>query len=112
MLKHFIHSISHSDVIPPLKSVDIHGSVTTYPSDVQKVMLLNNPFVSISTLDTSSGVRPVPAHFPFVCLQNVSLTKTEIVDIITNLITNTAVGEDLISHLETKRTCESLSKPV
>jgi len=28
MLKHLIHSLSHSDVIPPLKSVDIRGSVT------------------------------------------------------------------------------------
>ena len=45
------------------------------------------------------GSPSVPTHFPFVCLQNVSITETEIEDIIQYVITNKAVGEDLISHL-------------
>ncbi len=108
MLKHLINSHSHSDVIPPLKSVDIHGNVTIYTSEEEKATCLNNYFVSISTLDSSSGVLPVPTQFPFACLQNVSLTETEIIDLIKILITNKAVGEDLISHLVLKRTSESI----
>ena len=112
MLKHLINSHSHSDVIPPLKSVDIHGNVTIYTSEEEKATCLNNYFVSISTLDSSSGVLPVPTQFPFACLQNVSITEIEIIDLIKILITNKAVGEDLISHLVLKRTSESISKPL
>ena len=58
LLKQLIRSHSHSDMIPPLKTIDPDGNVNIYLSGEEKANCLNNYFVSISTLDTSSGVLP------------------------------------------------------
>ncbi len=112
LLKQLIRSHSHSDMIPPLNTIDPDGNVNIYMSGEERANCLNNYFVSISTLDTSSGVLPDSSVFAFNYLDEVSINESEIKNIIKILFTNKAVGEDLISHLVLKRTCSSIAKPL
>ena len=84
--------------IPPLKSLPNDNQENYAFTDCEKANLLNNYFVSISTIANSDADVPdiLPLSESFI--NHITLTEAEIVDVIDTLMTNKAVGDDLISH--------------
>jgi len=109
-LKQLIKTNSHPNSIPPLQSTDSDGNLILHVSDIDKSNCLNKYFASIASLNDSTGVLPQFFDISNAKLYNLSISESEIMDVIKCLITNKAVGGDLISHIVLKKTCNSISK--
>ena len=112
LIKHFIKSNKNAEQIPPLKTTSQTGEEVYAFTDLEKANCLNDYFVSISTVDDSTATLP-----PFSCktqnrLNYIHIEESEIVDVILTLNVNKASGDDQISHMVLKHTCESIKKPL
>ena len=97
-----------SKMIPPLRKKD--DSLTI--SDIDKANLLNDYFVSISTIDESQSNLPDFILKTNYFLNDILITESEISDILSHLIVNKANGPDEISHRMLKETCSTINKPL
>ena len=99
------------DTLPILRTTE-NGHEYFHCTDEKKAECLNLFFSSISTVNDTNANLP-----PFVSITNIRLTHIaisaeEIVNIISNLNTNKAVGPDLISHKLLKMAKYNISKPL
>lgn len=95
--------------IPPLQYTDSYSSAF---SDVDKINALNEYFASIACIDDDNSVLP---HEIFMCdnlFVNMCINEQEIIDILSILPVNKAIGADLISHKMLKATKFSIVKPL
>ena len=97
-----------SKMIPLLRKQD--DSLTI--SDIDKANLLNDYFVSISTIDESQSNLPDFILKTNSFLNDILITESEISDILSHLIVNKANGPDEISHRMLKETCSTINNPV
>ena len=96
------------ETIPPLRKQDQSLSV----SDVDKANVLNDYFVSISTIDDSHTTLPDFILKTNSSLNNIRITDREISDILLNLNVNKATGPDEISHRMLKETHSTICQPL
>lgn len=94
--------------IPPLRNTDGSYSI----SDEDKANVLNDFFISISSLDDTNTV--LPDFFPITLksIENIDITESEITDILSNLVTKKASGPDEVSHRMLKETSKSVCIPL
>ena len=81
-------------------------------SNEEKVEALNNYFSSISCIDDSGANLP---DMYFLCnnvIDSIFITEEDIIDIITTIPTNKAIGPDKISHKMLKNTVSTIVKPL
>ena len=102
-LKQLIKTNSHPNSIPPLQSTDSDGNLIVHLSDTDKSNCLNRYFASIASLNDSAGVLPQFLDISNAKLYNLPISESEIIDVIKCLMTNKAVGGDLISHIVLKK---------
>ena len=91
---------SKTSIIPPLETPNDSYSFT----DLEKANLLNNYFCSISTIDDSNINLPEFNIRTESLLLNVNIETSEVIDVLSNLQLNKAVGPDGISHRMLKHT--------
>ena len=94
--------------IPPLKISDGNFAFT----EEEKASAFNNYFRSISSINDENITLP---HFELrtdSSLEIITISESEIVDILSNLKVNKACGPDGISHRMLKHTCKTISKPL
>jgi len=99
---------SNGNSIPPLHNPDNSYSFT----DLEKADSLNDYFVSISSVDDLNVILPTFNLKTRSELINISVTETEITDVIDNLDSNKASGPDEISHKMLKATSSSVCTPL
>ncbi len=109
IVKEIMNSKGHNSNIPPLKKDDNTYAVT----DLEKAECLASYFSSISTLDDSNieppNIDPIQVdNF----LENITINKQDISDIISTLDINKASGPDKISHRMIKGTIKSITTPL
>ena len=81
-------------------------------TDLEKANLLNNYFCSISTIDVSNINLPEFNIRTESSLLSVNIETSEVIDVLSNLKLNKAVGPDGISHRMLKHTCHSIATPL
>lgn len=94
-----------------MKNIDFGGREHFAFSDLDKANVLNDYFVSISRLDESKSSLPVFTSKTETLLTDINVQESEIIDIIKNLVTNKACGEDQIGHILLIKTCYTVVKP-
>lgn len=92
-------------LLDPVTNVLLH-------EDKAKANLLNNYFCSISTIDDSNHDPPDLPLRTDSLLQNIVISEQDIKDILLNLQTGKACGDDIISHEMLKSTAETICKPL
>lgn len=112
LLRHFIKTNKNSETIPPLKTVNENGEESFAFTDLDKANVLNDYFVSISKLDEANATLPEYDIKTQNSLSDIQIEESEIVDVISSLVTNKACGEDQISHFLLKKTCHTIVKPL
>ena len=98
--------------IPPLKTLNTNVTDTFAFTDNEKANLLNDYFVSISTVENNDADIPAFNLLTNSKIENVVITENEITEMINTLISNKAVGEDLISHRVLKQIKFSVANPL
>ena len=98
LLKQFLNKNKPLNSIPPLSSSPTSIDQTFAYLDEEKANVLNDYFVSISTLSNSNVTLPQFQSLSNSYIESITVTEKEISDVIQSLISNRAVGEDLISH--------------
>ena len=81
-------------------------------SDFDKVEALNNYFVSISPLVDNEPALPKFSLFCNTILDRIEIVEQDIIDIISVLPVNKAIGPDSISHKMLKATIHTVSIPL
>ena len=99
---------SKTSIIPPLETPNDSYAFT----DLEKANLLNDYFCSISTIDDSNINLPEFNIRTDSWLLNVNIETSEVIDVLSNLQLNKAVGPDGISHRMLKHTCHSIATPL
>ena len=99
---------SKTSIIPPLETPNDSYAFT----DLEKANLLNDYFCSISTIDDSNINLPEFNIRTESLLLNVNTETSEVIDILSNLQLNKAIGPDGISHRMLKHTCHSIATPL
>ena len=97
--------------IPPLQVKD-NGNVHITYSDFDKVEALNSYFASISSLFDNEPTLPDFSLFCNNVLENIEIVEQDIIDIISVLPINKAIGPDSISHKMLKATIFTISTPL
>lgn len=97
--------------IPPLQNVQ-DGVVNISYSDIDKVESLNNYFASISSTHDNEPTLPQFILFCNKIFDNIVITEQDVIDIISTLPVNKAIGPDDISHKMLKSTIFSVSIPL
>ena len=98
--------------IPPLQESNDHGVARIIYNDTDKVEALNNYFVYVSSLLDNEPTLP---DFRLLCndiLDNIVIGEQDIIDIISILPVNKAIGPDNISHKMLKATIFSIAYPL
>ena len=111
MLKDLFNTKS-SNVLPPIQYTDSNGNEHIAFSDLEKIELLNNYFTSITRLDDNNEEIPniekkTNEFFPDILIQ-----EQEILDIISIIPVNKAIGPDGISHKMLKSCKDTISRPL
>ena len=96
---------SKTSIILPLETPSDSYAFT----DLEKANFLNNYFCSISTIDDSNINLPEFNIRTESSLLNVNIETSEVIDVLSNLQLNKAVGPDGISHRMLKHTCQSIA---
>ncbi len=112
LIRHLVKSNKNSEIIPPLKSTLEDGSEVYNYSDSDKANCLNDFFASISRVNDTNANLPEFIPKTLNHLTDISILESEIIDIISVLNANKAVGEDLISHKILINTKHTISKPL
>ena len=105
-------NVKSSTVIPPLVYYPDNRAQSIAFSNEEKVEALNNYFSSISCIDDSGANLP---DMYFLCnnvIDSIFITEEDIIDIITTIPTNKAIGPDNISHKMLKNTVSTIVKPL
>jgi hypothetical protein len=105
-------NIKLSTEIPSIQIQDNNGTNKFAYSDMDKIETLNTYFSSISYLDDSNETLPTLYSLCSNSLCNITINEQEIIDIISILPVNKAVGPDLISHKMLKSTISTVAKPL
>ena len=107
-----VFNVKSSSEIPPLQYSNDNGKPSLAYSSSEKVEVLNSYFSSISFIDDSNAKLP---DFYSLCNKSISdicILEQEVIDIISILQTNKAVGPDNISHKMLKSTVLTIAKPL
>ena len=80
-------------------------------TDIEQSNLLNEYFVSISTIDDQHAILPVYRSLSNSFVDTLTVSEEQINEVIKSSVTNKAVGEDLIIHRVLKNTRGTISKP-
>ena len=107
-------NVNSSSEIPPLQYSNDKGEPSFAYSSSEKVEVLNSYYSSISFIDDSNAKLP---EFHSLCnnsISNIRILEQDVMDIISILQTNKAVGPDNISHKMLKSTCTvfTIAKPL
>ena len=98
--------------IPPLQEINDHGVARIIYNNTDKVEALNNYFASISSLLDDEPTLP---DFRLLCndiLDDIVIGEQDIIDIISILPVNKAIGPDNISHKMLKAAIFSIANPL
>jgi hypothetical protein len=87
----------------PTLLVDENGNEQHYKTDAEKESCLNEYFILVSHIDTTSTQLPVFVQKSNNNIENFTITYQEIIDILSLLPVNKAVGPDDISNKNFKR---------
>ena len=112
LLKQFIKSNKNCEIIPPLKTITDDGEEHFYFSDANKANCLNDYFVSISTINDNNILLPNFISKTNNTIETISITEQEVLDILSTLNPNKAVGEDKLSHRVLLLTKHTICKPL
>jgi hypothetical protein len=112
IIRYFVKNNDCTNNIPPLIKQSIDGETDFFTSDQEKADCLNDYFASISTVNDSGAVLPPFLPKTDLNLSNISITESEIEDVIRVLALNKACGPDLISHKMLKGVSETIPKPL
>ena len=99
---------SKTSNIPPLETPNDSYAFT----DLENVNLLNDYFCSISTINDANINLPEFNIRTESSLLNVNIETSEVIDVLSNLQLNKAVGPDGISHRMLQHTCHSIATPL
>ena len=105
-------NIKLSNDIPQIQIDNGNGVNTLANSDTDKIEALNTYFSSISTIEDTNVTLPNMYNLCNNNLRNVNIEEQEILDIITILPVNKAIGPDCISHKMLKLTKSTIVKPL
>ena len=111
-LKLFMKSNKSLNSIPPLKTPTTDLNENFAFTDIEKANLLNTYFVSISSIENNNAALPELTLLTDSVIETIEVTENEIIEIINTLMSNKAVGEDLISHRVLKNIKLSIAKPL
>lgn len=109
LVKTLTKSSGTKNSIPPLFD-PITNSIQI--EDDKKANILNKYFVDISTIDENDTELP---DFPLrtdKSISHIEFTENDIIDILTSLKSNKAIGIDYISHNMLKYTASTISRPL
>ncbi len=107
-----VFNIKMSTEIPPLQFTLKTGEQSIAYSNAEKAEVLNDYFSSISFLDDNEAKLP---KFHSVCnnvISDICILEQEVIDIVSILQVNKAVGPDNISHKMLKSTMYTIAKPL
>lgn len=93
--------------IPPLQYTDSNSF-----SDVDKINSLNEYFASIACVDDDNSVLPQEIFMCDSIFDSMCINEQDIIDILSILPVNKAIGADLISHKMLKATKLTIVKPL
>ncbi|PJE78013.1 hypothetical protein CI610_03058 [invertebrate metagenome] len=105
IIRKLIKTPHDSNIIPPIR--DIHGNIEM--SDDNKANILNDYFVSISTIDDNNFDVPTVELRTDSTISDIQFETSDITDILKSLNINKAVGNDTISHNMLKNTANSVA---
>ena len=111
LLKDVFHTKPGNE-LPPIKYTDSNGKDSIAFSDIDKIEILNEYFSSISNISNTG--KSVPEMF-LQCddsLEDIIIEEYEVIDIISVLLVNKAIGPDCISHKMLKATIHTVCKPL
>lgn len=100
-----------SESIPALKQ-SIDGVENLCFTDEEKANCLNDYFTSVSNIDDSNTHLPPFVNKTESTIEYIEIQELDVVDIISSLDANKAVGSDLISHKVLKNVKHTISKPL
>ncbi|MCG7878110.1 MAG: hypothetical protein N0C90_17515, partial [Candidatus Thiodiazotropha endolucinida] len=112
LTRYFIKSNTASASIPPLHSADENGDIKIHTTDREKADCLNNYFTSISRVCDENVQLPVFQKVTDSTLDTITISESEVKDILSTLNVNKASGPDLISHKMLKYVSNAVSKPL
>ncbi|MEW8548488.1 MAG: reverse transcriptase family protein [Candidatus Thiodiazotropha sp.] len=108
LMGRFMGKNNTCSIIPPLKKTDENYAF----DDDEKVTVLNDYFCSISSIDDAYIALPYFENRTESSIENISITQSEVTDILSNLKVNKASGPDGISHRMLKYTSHTVAKPL
>lgn len=112
LIRNFVKSDCNSSSIPPLKEINLDGSITHCFTDFEKAECLNNYFVSISTVNDDNVHLPPQRKRCNNSLSNIRCTAAEIEILIKLLNPNKATGPDTISNRMLKAVAKEIAVPL
>ena len=93
-----------STELPPIQISNVNGTTKLVYSDIGKIESLNTYFSSISSVDNKNAALPNMYSLCRDTLCNIYINEQEVLDIISILPVNKAIGPDLVSHKMLKAT--------
>ena len=112
LVRNFMKETKVDTAIPPLEFLDAQNETKYAYDNKTKARILNTYFCSVSNIDESSAQIPDFNIRNNNRLTDILITEQDIKDQIKVLQSNKAVGNDFISHIMLKGTCESIAKPL
>lgn len=103
---------SLSTELPPIQISNVNGTTKFVYSDIGKIESLNTYFSSISSVDNKNAALRNMYSLCTVTLCNIYINEQEVLDIISILPVNKAIGPDLVSHKMLKATLSTIVKPL
>ena len=107
-----VFQVKSNNEIPPIQFTSENGSNIIAFSDKEKSEVLNKYFSSISNIDDTSHSLPDSYSLCNDSLNEIFIEEQEVIDIITTLPVNKAIGPDCISHRMLKSTAHTISRPL
>lgn len=101
-----------STELPPIQISNVNGTTKFVYSDIGKIESLNTYFSSISSVDNKNAALPNMYSLCRETLCNIYINEQEVLDIISILPVNKAIGPDLVSHKMLKATLFTIVKPL